>query len=184
MGYIFHWVLFSYDWSNPPFLYPKLVGLEVWLHEKKISNRWREFWLSLFSSTKRSSYQVRLVRRDNGAKIDVPMAGLAEKVQEILTSIQENLYNTAKEKRDACIEVVHTWDEFMTALNNKKMILAPWCDEEVYTSLPLYALFPYFLTFIHACNTCTNLKWRSIYGNQIIKWYSANLACVVGTGYL
>ncbi|XP_078149879.1 proline--tRNA ligase, cytoplasmic-like isoform X1 [Carex rostrata] len=74
--------------------------------------------------------QARIVRRDNGAKIDVPMAELVEKVQEILMSIQENLFNIAKEKRDACIEVVHTWDEFMAALNNKKLILAPWCDEE------------------------------------------------------
>ncbi|KAJ3702388.1 hypothetical protein LUZ61_006093 [Rhynchospora tenuis] len=74
--------------------------------------------------------QVRLVRRDTGAKVDVPMAELVEKVQEILTSIQENLFNTAKEKRDACIETVHTWDEFTTALNNKKMIFAPWCDEK------------------------------------------------------
>ena len=83
------------------------------------------------------SYQVRIVRRDNGTKIDVPMGELVERVQEILTSIQENLFNTAKEKRDACIEVVHTWDEFMTALNNKKLILAPWCDEEVYIYLSL-----------------------------------------------
>ncbi|GJN32447.1 hypothetical protein PR202_gb20959 [Eleusine coracana subsp. coracana] len=74
--------------------------------------------------------QVRMVRRDNGAKIDVPVINLVEEVRSILDGIQENLFNTAREKRDACIEVIKTWDEFLAALNNKKLILAPWCDEE------------------------------------------------------
>lgn len=77
------------------------------------------------------SLQVRVVRRDNGAKIDVPVNDLVEKVKELLGSIQESLFNAAKEKRDACIKVVNTWDEFIAALNDKNMILAPWCDEEV-----------------------------------------------------
>lgn len=75
--------------------------------------------------------QVRVVRRDNGVKADIPVASLVEKIKDILISIQENLFNTAKQKRDASIKVVQTWDEFIAALNDKKMILAPWCDEEV-----------------------------------------------------
>uniref|UniRef100_A0A0E0FBT4 proline--tRNA ligase n=1 Tax=Oryza meridionalis TaxID=40149 RepID=A0A0E0FBT4_9ORYZ len=43
---------------------------------------------------------------------------------------QKNLFETAKQKRDACLKVVNTWDEFIAALNDKKLILAPWCDEE------------------------------------------------------
>ncbi|CAN6355938.1 unnamed protein product [Urochloa humidicola] len=74
--------------------------------------------------------QVRVVRRDNGAKVDIPVANLVEEVKALLDEIQANLLKTAKEKRDACIEVIHTWDEFTTALNNKRLILAPWCDEE------------------------------------------------------
>jgi hypothetical protein len=75
--------------------------------------------------------QVRVVRRDNGLKVDIPAANLVEEVKALLDEIQANLLKTAKEKRDACIEVIHTWDEFTTALNNKRLILAPWCDEEV-----------------------------------------------------
>lgn len=75
---------------------------------------------------------MRVVRRDNGAKSDIPMGNLVEKVKEILSSIQECLFNAAKQKRDACIKIVNTWDEFIAALNDKKMILAPWCDEEVH----------------------------------------------------
>ncbi|KAI0511586.1 hypothetical protein KFK09_012216 [Dendrobium nobile] len=74
--------------------------------------------------------QVRIVRRDTGAKTDIPIASLVEYVQDMLSSIQDNLFNIAKAKRDACIEVAHTWEEFMAALNDKKLILTPWCDEE------------------------------------------------------
>ncbi|KAL6659138.1 hypothetical protein ACP70R_003178 [Stipagrostis hirtigluma subsp. patula] len=74
--------------------------------------------------------QVRIVRRDNGVKADIPMVNMVKEVQALRASIQENLLNTAKEKRDACEEIVKTWDEFVAALNDKKLILAPWCDEE------------------------------------------------------
>lgn len=74
--------------------------------------------------------QVRVVRRDDGSKADIPMASLVEHVQDLLSNIHKSMFNAAKEKRDACIKVVYTWEEFMTALNDKKLILAPWCDEE------------------------------------------------------
>lgn len=77
------------------------------------------------------SYQARVVRRDNSAKIDIPMASLVEQVNDLLNDIQKNLFEVAKQKRDACIHTVNTWEEFAEALNQKKMILAPWCDEEV-----------------------------------------------------
>ncbi|KAG9136419.1 hypothetical protein Leryth_022399 [Lithospermum erythrorhizon] len=74
--------------------------------------------------------QVRAVRRDNSEKVDIKMDKLVNEVKEMLDNIQQNLFDTAKTKRDACIQVVKTWDEFMEALNQKKMILAPWCDEK------------------------------------------------------
>ncbi|XP_017229814.1 proline--tRNA ligase, cytoplasmic [Daucus carota subsp. sativus] len=74
--------------------------------------------------------QVRAVRRDNFKKVDIPMASLAEQVKDMLDDIQKSLFDSAKEKRDACIEKVATWDQFIEALGKKKMILAPWCDEE------------------------------------------------------
>ncbi|XP_054824638.1 proline--tRNA ligase, cytoplasmic-like [Prosopis cineraria] len=74
--------------------------------------------------------QVRAVRRDKVEKIDIPRDDLVNQVKDMLHSIQQNLFNVAKQKRDACIQVVHTWDEFVEALSQRKMILAPWCDEE------------------------------------------------------
>ncbi|KAL7116032.1 hypothetical protein ACP275_04G217300 [Erythranthe tilingii] len=74
--------------------------------------------------------QVRAVRRDNSAKSDIPMADLVKGVKDMLNNIQQSLFDAATQKRDACIHVVHTWEEFTEALGEKKMILAPWCDEE------------------------------------------------------
>ena len=54
-----------------------------------------------------------------------------EHVKELLEKIQANMYEVAKQKREACVEEIKTWDEFIVALNKKKLILAPWCDEEV-----------------------------------------------------
>ncbi|THG22246.1 hypothetical protein TEA_022558 [Camellia sinensis var. sinensis] len=77
-----------------------------------------------------SNNQVRAVRRDNSTKIDIPMASLVEQVKDMLANIHQSLFDVAKQKRDTCIQVAKTWDEFMEALSHKKMILAPWCDEE------------------------------------------------------
>ncbi|GKA78300.1 proline--tRNA ligase, cytoplasmic-like protein isoform X1, partial [Tanacetum coccineum] len=74
--------------------------------------------------------QVRAVCRDNGSKVDLPMADLGEKVKVMLDDIQQRMFENAKQKRDACIQVTKTWDELIEALGQKKLILAPWCDEE------------------------------------------------------
>nr|GMD05131.1 proline--tRNA ligase, cytoplasmic-like [Ipomoea batatas] len=73
---------------------------------------------------------VRFVRRDTGSKVDIPMDNIAEQAKDFLATIQQNLFDVAKQKRDACVQVVKTWDEFVKALNQKKLVLAPWCDEE------------------------------------------------------
>ncbi|KAK0589233.1 hypothetical protein LWI29_011334 [Acer saccharum] len=74
--------------------------------------------------------QVRAVRRDNGVKMDLSVVSLVEQVKELLGKIQESLFDSAKQRRDACIQIVTTWDEFAEALGQKKLILAPWCDKE------------------------------------------------------
>ncbi|PIM97620.1 Prolyl-tRNA synthetase [Handroanthus impetiginosus] len=82
--------------------------------------------------------QVRAVRRDNATKHDIPMADLVERVKDMLDNIQQSLFDVAKQKRDACIQVVHTWEEFVEALSQKKMILAPWCDDEFFCTIGEY----------------------------------------------
>lgn len=71
------------------------------------------------------------MRRDTSAKKDIPRHKLVEDVRTILDDIQQSMYQTAKQKRDACIVIGRTWEEFTDALAAKKMVLAPWCDEMV-----------------------------------------------------
>ncbi|MCD7446747.1 hypothetical protein HAX54_015651 [Datura stramonium] len=76
--------------------------------------------------------QVPAVRRDNGAKTGYSCGKLSRTSARCARFIQQNLFETAKQKRAkvACVQVVKTWDEFTEALSQKKLILAPWCDEE------------------------------------------------------
>ena len=95
---------------------------------------------------------MRTVRRDNSAKVDIPMVDLVEQVKAMLDNIQQNLFDVAKQKRDACIKTVRTWNEFIEALGQKKMILAPWCDEMVWELTPMC----YFGLF-SGCISCYKL---------------------------
>ncbi|MCO5591601.1 hypothetical protein L7F22_045590 [Adiantum nelumboides] len=73
--------------------------------------------------------QVRMVRRDNFEKEDVPLDNVAKRAVALLDEIQANLFKKAQEERDLCIKKVLKWDDFVKALNDKNMVLAPWCDD-------------------------------------------------------
>lgn len=53
-------------------------------------------------------------------------------MKEILHDIHDSTFNAAKQKRDNCLKIVNAWKESVVALSEKKLILATWCDEEVY----------------------------------------------------
>eukprot|EP00245_Coleochaete_scutata_P004797 TRINITY_DN17796_c0_g1_i1.p1 TRINITY_DN17796_c0_g1~~TRINITY_DN17796_c0_g1_i1.p1 ORF type:complete len:545 (-),score=127.98 TRINITY_DN17796_c0_g1_i1:357-1991(-) len=74
--------------------------------------------------------QVVLVRRDTGAKETCSNDRLVERLAELLEEIQKGLLERAREERDSCIQTVYDWADFIPALDAKKMVLAPWCDEE------------------------------------------------------
>ncbi|CAA0818353.1 Class II aaRS and biotin synthetases superfamily protein [Striga hermonthica] len=103
---------YSYEWKNSHWEM-KGVPLRIGIGLEDLANK-----------------KVRAVRRDNFEEIDIPMANLVEQVRNLLDHIQQNLFEVAKQKRDSCIRVVHSWEEFDEALNQKKLIFAPWCDDE------------------------------------------------------
>lgn len=74
-----------------------------------------------------------------GRSQDIPVADLVERIGKILDEMQKHLLEKAREERSSCIATAYNWDDFMAALNNKKMVLAPWCDEVVnYSALTAY----------------------------------------------
>lgn len=72
--------------------------------------------------------QVRMVYRYNGAKQDVAIPDLLNNMKGYLDEIHDDMYRTAKERRDARTARVGDWAGFMSELNKKNIILAPWCD--------------------------------------------------------
>lgn len=47
----------------------------------------------------------------------------------LLLCMQADMLVAARQRYNTCLEQVTTWDEFMAALSNKHMVLAPWADE-------------------------------------------------------
>lgn len=72
--------------------------------------------------------QVVLVRRDNGEKMTVSLAELAERLSLLLAQIQKDMFNRAKEHLSAHISSAVTIEEFREQLEKKPgFIKAMWC---------------------------------------------------------
>jgi prolyl-tRNA synthetase len=74
--------------------------------------------------------QVVIVRRDTGKKEFVKRKELKEKVKELLEDMQNHLFDKAHEHLKKSIKEVETWDDFLKAVEAKKIIYAPFCGEE------------------------------------------------------
>lgn len=73
--------------------------------------------------------QVRVVRRDNGAKADIPIADLTTKIPELLEQMQKEMLERARAERDGRIKKVTEWKDFVSALQESCMVLTPFCNE-------------------------------------------------------
>jgi len=62
---------------------------------------------------------VEVARRDTKEKTSVPLNGLASYIQELLTTIQNDMFNKAKAYRDSHITNVNSWEEFKSVLQEK-----------------------------------------------------------------
>ncbi len=72
---------------------------------------------------------VTMVRRDTGAKKAVPEL-TAHTIELELKQMHADMLAKQKQKLEDSIVRISSWDEVMPALNNKKMVLAPWCEEK------------------------------------------------------
>lgn len=72
--------------------------------------------------------QAVLVRRDTHEKINVALSEIAEKVDELLKTIQHDMYERAKAHRDAHTYDAHNMEEMKDIADNKPgFIRAMWC---------------------------------------------------------
>lgn len=71
---------------------------------------------------------VEVARRDTKAKTVVTLDGVAQYVQGLLTEIQQQMYNKAKDYRDTHITPADSWDEFEKLLDGKGGFIAAHWD--------------------------------------------------------
>ena len=70
---------------------------------------------------------VELVRRDTHEKVTIRVVELIEKVKELLTAIQENLYNRALQRQKEATREVTTFADFQEIIKRERgFILAHW----------------------------------------------------------
>ncbi|KAF8051328.1 hypothetical protein N665_1745s0007 [Sinapis alba] len=69
--------------------------------------------------------QVRIVRRDTGVMMDVITVNLVTRVKDL----HRERFFVAKKRLEESIRKVETWSEFKESMRQKKLFLAPWCEE-------------------------------------------------------
>ena len=75
--------------------------------------------------------QAVLVRRDTSEKMIVSLEEIAAKIKELLQTIQTDMFEKAKARRDASISTAVNYEEFKDAVKNKPgFIKAMWCGNQ------------------------------------------------------
>ncbi|KAJ7453917.1 hypothetical protein B0H11DRAFT_2161227 [Mycena galericulata] len=74
--------------------------------------------------------QTLTVRRDTGVKNPVGLADIGPTVSALLETIQSEMFNRAKATYDSCLKEVIHWDDVVPTLDNKYIVVMPWCEVE------------------------------------------------------
>lgn len=69
---------------------------------------------------------LELARRDTLEKSIVPLTGIADHIEELLETIQEDLFKAAKQRKDNATRNVDSYDEFKKEIENGGFIWAHW----------------------------------------------------------
>ena len=56
------------------------------------------------------------------------MDNLVQSLSELLEKIQSNMYQNALNKLNERKKHAENWEQFMTELNKKNVVLTPWCE--------------------------------------------------------
>jgi len=73
--------------------------------------------------------QVLSVRRDTGVKNPLAMDNLTSSVSDLLDTIQADMFNRAKDVYDSRLKEVTKWEDVVPTLDNKNIVVLPWCEE-------------------------------------------------------
>lgn len=71
---------------------------------------------------------VMATRRFDGEKETYTRDVVCEAVKTALADIQDSMLEKARRERDACIKTVMQWPDFVPTLDQKTMVISPWCE--------------------------------------------------------
>jgi len=74
--------------------------------------------------------QTVAVRRDNSVKSTLSLSALPNTIPSLLEQIQSDMYARAKETFDQRLIQVTEWDQVVPTLDNKCIVVLPWCENE------------------------------------------------------
>ena len=80
---------------------------------------------------------IELVRRDTLEKETVPQEGLVERIEGLMSEIQQNIFSKALAYRESMITRVDTWEEFKRVLDEKGGFLSAHWDGTVETEVAI-----------------------------------------------
>ena len=98
--------------------------------------------------------QAVAVRRDDGTKESIEVtADVGEAIAKMLDKIQSEMFQKAKKLLDENVAQVESWNDFLDALENKKLLFVPFCgevkcEEEIKALSKKYAKLFIFCTFL------------------------------------
>ena len=70
------------------------------------------------------------MRRDTGAKKPVSLDNIEETISDLLSTIQSDMFNTAKTNYWSRVKPITEWNDVVPALDGKNIIAIPWCETE------------------------------------------------------
>ncbi|KAJ7230734.1 hypothetical protein GGX14DRAFT_412050 [Mycena pura] len=74
--------------------------------------------------------QTVTVRRDTGVKNPIGIANIGFIINALLDTIQSDMFDKAKAAYDSCLKEVTQWDDVVPVLDNKCVVVMPWCEVE------------------------------------------------------
>ena len=73
--------------------------------------------------------ETRSVRRHDGHVEQLSLTDIGKTIENILATVQSDMFKKAKAVRDSRLIRLETWDNFVETLNKKCLVLSPWCEQ-------------------------------------------------------
>ena len=74
--------------------------------------------------------QTLAIRRDTGKKEALSLDDISLKVSELLQTIQQEMFIRARDVYHSRIKEVTKWEDIVPALDEKCVVVIPWCEVE------------------------------------------------------